>query len=165
METFPCCLSFVWGIRRYPLNSLYKGQWRRAFMCSLICAWTNNWAWANNGDTGDFKALSGSVWRHYNERILFYVRLNYSSKFERQLMFRHSNGKMLQPIDLYGCNLFYMSHIQDWFSWTPTVKYNPRNQLIVAYSMEGVISLSSRAVTSQNFHVISHCCVFYWDRF
>ena len=32
---------FVRGIHRSPVNSSHKGQWRGAFMLSLICAWTN----------------------------------------------------------------------------------------------------------------------------
>ena len=34
---------FVWGIYRWQVNCPHKGQWRRAFMCSLICAWINGW--------------------------------------------------------------------------------------------------------------------------
>ena len=41
----------VRGIRRSPVNSHHKGQWRGALMCSLIWAWTNGWV--NNGDAGD----------------------------------------------------------------------------------------------------------------
>ena len=43
--------SFVRGIYRSPVDSPHKGQWRGAFMFSLICAWTNGWA--NNRDAGD----------------------------------------------------------------------------------------------------------------
>ena len=34
-------------------NSPHKGQWRGAFMLSLICAWNNSGA--HNGDAGDFR--------------------------------------------------------------------------------------------------------------
>ena len=30
---------FVWGIQRWPVNSLYKDQWRGALLIYLICAW------------------------------------------------------------------------------------------------------------------------------
>ena len=43
METFPHYWPFVRGIHRSPMNSPHKGQWRKALMFSLICAWTNNW--------------------------------------------------------------------------------------------------------------------------
>ena len=43
MEISPRCWSFVWGIQWSPMNSPHKGQWRGAFVFSLICAWTNRW--------------------------------------------------------------------------------------------------------------------------
>ena len=42
---------FMWGIHQSPVNSPYKGQWRRALMFSLICAWINGWV--NNREAGD----------------------------------------------------------------------------------------------------------------
>ena len=48
---FPRYWPFVRGIHRWPLDSPYKGEWRRALMFSLICAWTNGWA--NNWDASD----------------------------------------------------------------------------------------------------------------
>ena len=50
---FPCYWSFVRGIRRSPVNSPHKGQWRGTLMFSLIYAWTNSWA--NNRDAGDLR--------------------------------------------------------------------------------------------------------------
>ena len=47
---FPRHRPFVRGIHRSPVNSPHKGQWRGAFMFSLICAWIN--AWANNREAG-----------------------------------------------------------------------------------------------------------------
>ena len=44
---------FVRGIRRSPVNSPHKGQWRGALMFSLTCAWTNGWT--NNRDAGDLR--------------------------------------------------------------------------------------------------------------
>ena len=41
------------GIHRSPVNSPHKGQWRRALIFSLICAWLNGWV--NNGETGDLR--------------------------------------------------------------------------------------------------------------
>ena len=40
---FPRYWPFVRGIHRSPVNSPHKGQWRGAFMFSLICAWINDW--------------------------------------------------------------------------------------------------------------------------
>ena len=36
-----------------PVNSPHKGQWRRALMLSLICAWIN--VWVNNHEAGDLR--------------------------------------------------------------------------------------------------------------
>ena len=44
---------FVRGIHRSPLNSPHKGQWRGAFMFSLICVWINGWV--NNREAGDLR--------------------------------------------------------------------------------------------------------------
>ena len=48
---FPHHWPFVRGIHYSPEDSPHKGQWCRALMFSLICAWTNGWA--NNGDADD----------------------------------------------------------------------------------------------------------------
>ena len=50
---FPRDWPFVQGIHWSPVNSPNKGQWRGAFMFSLICAWINGWL--NNGDAGDLR--------------------------------------------------------------------------------------------------------------
>ena len=48
---FPCYWSFVRGIHWSLVDSPNKGQWHRALMFSLICAWTNGWA--TNCDAGN----------------------------------------------------------------------------------------------------------------
>ena len=53
METFSGSLTFERGIHRWPLNSPHQGLWRRAFMFSLICAWTKGWV--NNRDASDLR--------------------------------------------------------------------------------------------------------------
>ena len=45
--------TFVSGFHRSPVDFPHKGQWRRALMFSLICAWTNGWAY--NRDAGDLR--------------------------------------------------------------------------------------------------------------
>ena len=42
-----------WPFVRWPVNSPHKGQWRGAFMFSLICAWINRWV--NNREAGDMR--------------------------------------------------------------------------------------------------------------
>ena len=65
----------LWGestcLRRIPLtvDSPHKGQWHRALLFSLLCAWRNGWA--NNGDAGDLTKLASwqllvfSEWRQW----------------------------------------------------------------------------------------------------
>ena len=50
---FPRYWPFVRGIHRPPVNSSHKGQWRRALMFSLICAWITDWV--NNRKAGDLR--------------------------------------------------------------------------------------------------------------
>ena len=50
---FPRCWPFVRGIHRSPVNSPYKGQWLRALMVSMICAWIKGSV--NNREAGDLK--------------------------------------------------------------------------------------------------------------
>ena len=42
IQFFSASLAFCAGIRRPPVNSPHKGQWRGALMFSLICAWINS---------------------------------------------------------------------------------------------------------------------------
>ena len=50
---FPRQWPFVRGIHRSPVNCPHKGQWRRALMFSLICAWMNGWV--NNREARDLR--------------------------------------------------------------------------------------------------------------
>ena len=50
---FPCYWPFVQGIHWSPVNSPHKGEWRKALMFSLMCAWMNSWV--NNGEAGDLR--------------------------------------------------------------------------------------------------------------
>ena len=50
---FPRYWPFVRGIHRGPVNSPHRGQWRGAFMFSLICVWINGWV--NNREAGDLR--------------------------------------------------------------------------------------------------------------
>ena len=56
MEPFSSLLALCAGNSPVTVNSPHKGQWRGAFMVSLICAWINGWV--NNRETGDLR-------RHY----------------------------------------------------------------------------------------------------
>ena len=49
-----------------PVKSLHKGQWRGAFMFSLICFWINGWV--NNREAGDLRGYR----THYDVTIMRY---------------------------------------------------------------------------------------------
>ena len=57
---------FVRGIHWSPVNSPHKGQWRRALMLSLICAWINGWV--NNCEAGDLRHHRA----HYDVTVMSY---------------------------------------------------------------------------------------------
>ena len=61
---FPRYWPFVRGIHRWPVNSPHKGQWHRALMFSLICAWINSWV--NNRDVGYLRCHSA----HYDVTVM-----------------------------------------------------------------------------------------------
>ena len=50
---FPHYWPFVRGIHRSLVNSPHKGQWRGAFMFTLICVWINGCV--NNREAGDLR--------------------------------------------------------------------------------------------------------------
>ena len=64
MEIFSALLALCAGNSPVPLNSPHKGQWRRALMFSLICAWINDWA--HNREAGDLRRHRG----HYNVNVM-----------------------------------------------------------------------------------------------
>ena len=76
METFSALLALcVWGIRRSPVNSPHKGQWRGAVFFYLICAWINGWV--NNREAGDLKCHRA----HWGVSVLYgkYKGLRYQA--------------------------------------------------------------------------------------
>ena len=73
MEIFSALLA------QSPVNSPHGGQWRGAFMFSLIYSWTNGWV--NNPDAGDLRCycahydvtvMDFNIWK---PRLHDYVRL------------------------------------------------------------------------------------------
>ena len=61
---FPCYWPFVREIHRFPVNSPHKGQWRGAFMFSLICVWIIGWV--NNREAGDLRRYDN----HYDVIVM-----------------------------------------------------------------------------------------------
>ena len=60
--TGPLCREL--GNPLAPVNSPHKGQWCRALMFSLICAWMNNWV--NNPEAGDLRCHHA----HYDVSVM-----------------------------------------------------------------------------------------------
>ena len=65
---FPRYWPFVRGINRSPVNSPHNGQWHRALIFSLICAWINGWV--NNGEAGDLRHCA-----HYDVTVMYFFSL------------------------------------------------------------------------------------------
>ena len=65
---FPRYWLFVRGIHGSPVNSLHKGQWRRAFTFSLLCAWINGWV--NNCEAGDLRRHRA----HYDVTVMVFIK-------------------------------------------------------------------------------------------
>ena len=64
MEHFPRYWTFVRGIHRSPVHSQRKGQWRGAFMFSLICIWINGWV--NKREASDLRRYRA----HYDVTVM-----------------------------------------------------------------------------------------------
>ena len=56
--------DLVRGIHWSPVNSPHKGQWHRALMFSLICAWRNGWV--KNREAGDLRRRRA----HYDVTVM-----------------------------------------------------------------------------------------------
>ena len=62
---FPRYWPFVQGIRRSPVISPHKGQWRGGFMFPLTCDWINGWV--SNHDAGDLRRHRA----HYDVTVMW----------------------------------------------------------------------------------------------
>ena len=65
-------LMFSLICHRSPVNSPYKGQWRRALMFSVICAWIK--CWVNNREAGDLRRHRA----HYDVIVIWRVSVIFS---------------------------------------------------------------------------------------
>ena len=68
---FPRYWPFVRGNHRWPVNSLRKGQWRGAWLFSLICAWINGKV--NNREAGEMRRHRA----HYDVNLMRIARSSY----------------------------------------------------------------------------------------
>ena len=76
---FPHYWPFVRGIHQSPVNSPHKGQWRRALMFCLICAWKNGWV--KNREAVDLRCHR----THYDVIVMRYKMSFMSSKSDLHL--------------------------------------------------------------------------------
>ena len=68
-DVFHITGPFVRGIHQLQVNSLHKGQWQRALVLSLICAWIN--CWVNNLEAGDLRHHCA----HYDVTVIYHAYL------------------------------------------------------------------------------------------
>ena len=97
METFSALLAIG------PVNSPHKGQWRGAFMFSLICAWINRFV--NNREPGDLRRFRP----HYDVIVMLG---NCPQAWSRQATNHYKNHGWPSSMSSYGVN---------WGRWVKSV--------------------------------------------
>ena len=93
----PLCGEFTGGESPSPVKSPHKGQWRAAFMFSLICAWINGWV--NNCEAGDLRRQRVSLWRHRYECCLW-TKVHEISRYLQATP--HVSSCKMQPIEIHS---------------------------------------------------------------
>ena len=71
METFSVLLAICAGNSPVPVNSPHKGQWRRALVFSLICAWINGWI--HNCEASDLRRHRA----HYDVIVTIWIFMKF----------------------------------------------------------------------------------------
>ena len=96
---FPRNWPFVRGIHRSPVNSLHKGQWRRALMFSLICVWVNDWV--NNRKAGDLRRYRV----HYDVTVMSYTTVAARAVIVRRagLLWSQQDFEWRWSVPLFKC--------------------------------------------------------------
>ena len=110
METFSALLALCAGNSPVPVNSLHKGQWRRALVFSFICAWINDWV--NNREAGDLRRQRG----HYNVNVMNVIKWNESSPKIEDIM--TNGGEKIQKafVKATSLSLTWWRHQMETFS-------------------------------------------------
>ena len=119
---FPRYWPSVRGIHRSPVNSPHKGQWRRALMFSLICAWINRWL-SKQSRGWWLETPSRPLWRNCNAF---------------KLIRRHDRLKMLICNDRNSaCKLIRRQHIiKKLIAMTPIPQsFTPTHRLIWSFQI------------------------------
>ena len=98
---FPRYWPFVRGIRRSPVNSPHKGQWRGALMFSLTYVWIN--VWVNNREAGDLKRYHA----HYDVTVMMNYQINLMETIDK-----HSVGVVRCADYLYNNRVPTATYLQ-----------------------------------------------------
>ena len=92
-----------------PVNSLHRGQWRGAFMFSLICAWIN--LWINNREAGDLRCHHA----HYDVIVMQLVYFRFTCAYHvveiqfQVLYIRKDTNKYIFPSHSeYMCQFWWI---------------------------------------------------------
>ena len=103
---FPRYWPFVRGIHRGPVNSPHKGQWRGAWMFSLICVWINGWV--NNREAGDLRrnrAHYNVTVMTYNSPVKYFGTINYIKTHVSERIAKHHYLAFIHPHIKYSIDV------------------------------------------------------------
>ena len=118
----PRHFPFVRGIHRPPVDSLHRGQWRRALIFSLMCAWTNGRA--SNRDTGDFRRHRAHYGVSVMQRNVKATKVTTFDVYSGQKTAALS-AIMYQKLHLRTYFWLMTAHIRvDWYQWFEDVGPN-----------------------------------------
>ena len=116
---FPGYWPFVRGIQRSPVNSPHKGQWRGAWMLSLICAWMNGWV--NNREAGDFRRHRA----HYDVTVMcVWYAMKYDTKRPMAIAKRpyaHLGTRCYLWLCIHHVSTWFTCIFPDWFASEATL--------------------------------------------
>ena len=120
METFSASLALCAGNSPMPVTSPHTGQWRGAWMFSLICAWINGWV--NNRDAGDLRRNRAHYdvsvivfWSRLHRSLFLGVQFTVSSPLVEAMAWRHRSEyrlpepMMTQYTDITSLGLYSLS--------------------------------------------------------
>ena len=112
---FPRYWPFVRGIHRSPVNSPHKGQWRGAFMFSLIYVWINRWV--NNREAGDLRCYRA----HYDVIVM----TKHGRRFDSFILSIPLNTEYII------IHIYVYIYIYTWLIWSLKYKYHKMFRYLV----------------------------------
>ena len=112
---FPRYWPFVRGIHWSPVNSLHKGQWRRALMFSLICIWIN--CWVNNREAGDLRCYH----THYDVIVMQFFKCVVVNTFMKFFNAFASGWMPQDPFDDTSISVYVIQSVNDQSGTKPNL--------------------------------------------